>query len=210
MNRCASTSASSADRRRRGGASSRSVPPAPPDPTDAATRQGIACTHQHSGATAHLSTARWLTDQRNSGSPQSGTAALTERDIHADADTDRLGLIGFSLGAATAMTFVATNPPGTVKVLGDFYGFLTPSIRAGVSRFPPTIIVHNKNDEVVPVKNSQELDRLLSATDHQLVPPCDERSEIGKHAFKPGGAADVDARSKVTRWFTTHVPPVGK
>lgn len=24
------------------------------------------------------------------------------------------------------------------------------------------------------------------------------------------GAADVDSRSKVTRWFITHVPPVGK
>jgi carboxymethylenebutenolidase len=129
----------------------------------------------------------------------------------ADADADRLGLIGFSLGAATAMTFVATNPPGTVKALADFFGFLTPAIRAGVSRFPPTIIAHNKNDQIVPVKNSQELDRLLSeVTDHLLVPPYDERSEIGNHAFKPGGAADVDSRSQVTRWFTTHLHPIGK
>jgi dienelactone hydrolase len=66
----------------------------------------------------------------------------------ADADADQHSLIGFSLGAATAMTFVATNPHGTVKALADFYGFLTPTIRAGVSRFPPTIIVHNKNDEI--------------------------------------------------------------
>jgi carboxymethylenebutenolidase len=129
----------------------------------------------------------------------------------ADADADQLGLIGFSLGAATAMTFVATSPPGTVKALADFYGFLTPTIRAGVARFPPTIMVHNKNDEIVPVENSQELDRLLpAATDHQLLPPYDERSEIGNHAFKPGGPADVDSRSKVTRWFITYVPPVGK
>jgi dienelactone hydrolase len=110
------------------------------------------------------------------------------------------------------MTFVATNPPGTVKALADFYGFLTPTIRSGVSRFPPTIIVHNQNDEIVPLKNSQELDRLLpAATDHQLVPPYDEQWEPGfNHAFNPGGAADVDSRSKVTRWFITHIPPVGK
>ena len=129
----------------------------------------------------------------------------------ADADADQLGLIGFSLGATTAMTFVATNPPGTVKVLADFFGFLTPAIRGGVSRFPPTIIVHNKHDEIVPVENSQELNRLLpAATDHHLIPPYDETSEIGNHAFKPGGAADVDSRSQVTRWFTTHLRPVGK
>jgi dienelactone hydrolase len=41
----------------------------------------------------------------------------------ADADADQLGLIGFSLGATTAMTFVATNPLGTVEVFADFYGF---------------------------------------------------------------------------------------
>ncbi|MGH2549923.1 MAG: alpha/beta hydrolase family protein, partial [Thermomicrobiales bacterium] len=120
-------------------------------------------------------------------------------------------LIGFSLGATTAMTFIATQPPGTVKALANFFGFLTPAIRVGVSRFPPTIIAHNKNDQIVPVQHSQELDRLLPATtDHQLVPPYDERSEIGNHAFKPGGAADVDSRSKVTRWFTTHLPLTGK
>jgi predicted esterase len=80
-----------------------------------------------------------------------------------------------------------------------------------VCRFPPTIIVHSKSDEIVPLKNSQELDRLLpAATDHQLVPPYDEQWEPGVgHAFKPGGVADVDSRSKVTQWFVTHIPPVG-
>jgi dienelactone hydrolase len=43
------------------------------------------------------------------------------------ADPKRLGLIGFSLGAATAMTFIAVKPPRTVKVLADFFGFLPPS-----------------------------------------------------------------------------------
>jgi len=49
----------------------------------------------------------------------------------AGADPNRLGLIGFSLGAATAMTFIASNPSGTVKVLANFFGFLTPTIEAG-------------------------------------------------------------------------------
>jgi dienelactone hydrolase len=135
-------------------------------------------------------------------------AALASRP---EAGLDRLGLIGFSLGAVTAMTFIASNLPGTVKVLADFFGFFTPTIRSGVLRFPPTIILHNKNDRVVHVKNSEELDRLLPKTiDHQFVPPYDEQWQEVNHAFKPGGAADVDSRSKTTDWFTKHLPPIGK
>ncbi len=39
---------------------------------------------RHSGATAHPITSQWLTSQQNSGSPHSGTPALTERDIHVE------------------------------------------------------------------------------------------------------------------------------
>lgn len=124
-----------------------------------------------------------------------------------DADADRLGLIGFSLGATTSMEFIAANPPGTVKAFADFFGFLTPAIRGGVSGFPPTIILHNKNDQIVPVQSSLDFDELLlsAGVDHQLVRPYDERTEIGNHAFRPGGAADLDSRSRVTRWLSTHV-----
>lgn len=128
-----------------------------------------------------------------------------------EADIDRLGLIGFSLGSATSMTFIASSPPGAVKVFADFFGFLTPTIRAGVPKFPPTIILHDKNDLIVPVANSQDLDRHLPATvDHLLVPPYDELWQGANHAFKPGGAVDIDSRSKTTDWFIKHVPPVGK
>ncbi len=134
-------------------------------------------------------------------------AAVASR---ADADAGRLGLIGFSLGAATAMTFIASNPPGTVKVLADFFGFLTPTIRGGVSKFPPTIILHNKNDLIVPVQNAEELDRLLPRTiDHQFIPYNEQWQEVN-HAFEPGGTADVDSRSKTSAWFTKHLPAIGK
>ena len=134
-------------------------------------------------------------------------ATLTTRP---EADLGRLGLIGFSLGAATAMTFIASNPPGTVKVLADFFGFLTPTIRGGVSRFPPTIILHNVDDQIVDVQESKDLDGLLPKTiDHQLVPPYVEHWQEANHAFKPGGTADVDSRSKTTDWFLKYLPPIG-
>ena len=92
---------------------------------------------------------------------QTLTDAIAAVAARPDADRNRLGLIGFSLGAATAMTYIASHPPGTVKALADFFGFLTPTIRAGVGKFPPTIILHNQNDRVVSVHDSEELNRLF-------------------------------------------------
>jgi carboxymethylenebutenolidase len=138
------------------------------------------------------------------------TAAIEKIAERADADRDRLGLIGFSLGAATVMTYVAANPPGKVKALADFYGFLTPTIRSGLGNFPPTIIFHNKPDQIVLVGNSEELNRLLPSTiAHEFV-TYDENTELGYHAFRPGGAADLDSRAKAKEWFITHLPPTGR
>jgi dienelactone hydrolase len=125
-------------------------------------------------------------------------------------DRDRLGLIGYSLGAATAMTYISSNPLAKVKVLADYFGFLTPTIRSGILAFPPTIIFHNKNDKIVLFKNSNDLDELLPKTiEHQLVPYDEQWPEAGNHAFEPGKAADTDSRLKTINWFTKHLPPTG-
>jgi carboxymethylenebutenolidase len=138
------------------------------------------------------------------------SAAIGKVAARADADPDRLGLIGFSLGAATVMTYVAANPPGKVKALADFYGFLTPTIRSGLGNFPPTIIFHNNPDQIVLVGNSEELNRLLPSTiAHEFV-TYDEKTELGYHAFRPGGPADLDSRAKAKDWFITHLPPTGR
>jgi dienelactone hydrolase len=138
------------------------------------------------------------------------SAAIGKLAARADADPDRLGLIGFSLGAATVMTYVAANPPGKVKALADFYGFLTPTIVSGIGDFPPTIIFHNKPDQIVLVGNSEELNRLLPSTiAHEFV-TYDENTELGYHAFRPYGAADLDSRAKAKDWFITHLPPTGR
>jgi dienelactone hydrolase len=135
-----------------------------------------------------------------------------------DADLDRLGLIGFSLGATTAMTYIASKPQRTVKVLADFFGFLTPSIKTGVANFPPTIILHNKNDKIVDVSYSNELDTLLGKDkiEHQFE-VYDEHWKMNyqgqlvevSHSFKPGGPADVKSRKQATDWIFNHLPPFG-
>lgn len=124
----------------------------------------------------------------------------------ATVDPARVAIVGFSLGAATAMSFIASKPPGTTKALADFYGFLNSSIRAAVAKFPPTMIFHNKNDVIVDVDNSRNLDTLLPNTvPHQYV-EYDERHLEVNHSFKPGGQPDTDSQSKTVNWLETHLP----
>jgi dienelactone hydrolase len=90
-----------------------------------------------------------------------------------DADSDRLGLVGYSLGAGTSMTYIASNLPGKVKVLVDFFGPIEGNsiIASGVGKFPPTLIFHNTKDDVVKfVPNSEALDSMLpKSVEHLLI-----------------------------------------
>jgi carboxymethylenebutenolidase len=137
------------------------------------------------------------------------TDAISEVIKHPAVDPNRIGLVSFSLGAATAMSYISSNPPQQIKALADFFGFITPEIKAGIANFPPTIIFHNQNDLVVPVENSQDLDQLLpSAIQHQLI-IYDEQFPPANHAFQSGEDADNDSRSQTARWFKVHLPPTG-
>lgn len=124
-------------------------------------------------------------------------------------DSTRIGLVGFSLGAATAMSFISSKPSGTVSVLANFFGFLTPKIRAAVANFPPTVIFHNENDRIVDVSNSDDLNSLLPATVFRELVKYDENYFEVNHSFRPGGAADLDSQSKTVRWCETHLPATG-
>lgn len=134
-------------------------------------------------------------------------SAVTNRP---EADPNRIGLIGFSLGAATAMTFIASNSPGKVKVFADFFGFIPPIIQGKVANFPPTTIFHNKHDKIVEIQNSKNLSNLLSSAkiEQQFV-EYDEKWLRVNHAFEPNGFADVNSRSKTIDWLIKYLPPTG-
>lgn len=128
----------------------------------------------------------------------------------ADVDPNRIGLVGFSLGATTAMAYISSNSSAEVKVLTDFYGFTTSTIQAKISSFPPTIIFHNINDRIVPVQESEKIAQLLASNkiEHQLV-TYDEKWQEVNHAFQPGKFADVDSRTQTVDWLAKHLPPTG-
>jgi dienelactone hydrolase len=67
-------------------------------------------------------------------------AAVAMVGARKDVDPVRLGLIGYSLGAAVAMRYIASDPPKKVKVLADFFGPVDATITGAAGKFPPTII----------------------------------------------------------------------
>jgi carboxymethylenebutenolidase len=145
------------------------------------------------------------------------TAAIEHLRGRPDADLDRLGLVGFSLGGGIAMSYIAASPAGSVDVFVDFYGYVAPLLGAGVGKFPPTIIFHNEHDPVVRVsENSKPLADALEAAGITHDPVRPYRWYQGNwepgfgHAFQPGGRDDAASRAGTKTWLTTHMPPIGK
>jgi dienelactone hydrolase len=137
--------------------------------------------------------------------------AIAKVAARADADPGRLGLVGYSLGAATAMPYIASNAAGVVKVLVDFFGPIenNPIIASGIANFPPTIIFHNKKDLVVTIDpNSKTLDRMFpSSIEHLLVSYDDGSPEYLFHPFIENGPEDVASQKQATEWVLKHLPP---
>jgi dienelactone hydrolase len=155
-----------------------------------------------------------LTDDKPAPHVATLIAAIAKVAGRSDADSERLGLFGYSLGAATAMTYIASNP-GKVKVLADFFGPTNgnTAIIAGVGNFPPTIVFHDKLDKIVSVKDSRDLINRFPGTIpheiHEYDVPAQPLFEGGNHAFPEGGNADVDSRQRATDWIVKHLSPTG-
>lgn len=139
--------------------------------------------------------------------------AITFVGAQAGSDPDKIGLVGYSLGAATAMAFIAAQPPDTVEVFIDFFGFLPPGVRSEISKFPPTIIFHNERDWIVDIENSRQLNTLLkeNGIDCNFEPAKYKELNLlyGNHPFREGGSADISSRKETKEWLLEHMPPTG-
>lgn len=142
------------------------------------------------------------------------TAAINHLSGRADVDASRLGLVGFSLGGGICMAYINSVPPGTVRGFADFYGFVSPLLSGGVTKFPPTIVFHNAIDPiVVPSLNSEPLVDALSKAgiDHEPSGSSynwytkEQWERGGNHAFLPGGVADTDSRQRAGKWMAKYV-----
>jgi carboxymethylenebutenolidase len=74
-------------------------------------------------------------------------------------DADRIGLIGFSLGAYLALSVAAMDP--RVQAVVEFFGGLPKEVKFLMRRLCPVLILHGDTDQIVLVEEAFDLQRLL-------------------------------------------------
>jgi dienelactone hydrolase len=79
-----------------------------------------------------------------------------------NADGDRVGLVGFSLGATVALTAAAKHDL-KLAALVDLFGALPAELRRDpLKNLPPTLVIHGDEDQVVPPEQAYIFIGLLS------------------------------------------------
>ena len=74
-------------------------------------------------------------------------------------DPDRIGLLGFSLGAYLSLS--AASIDSRVRAVVDFFGGLPKEMKFFMRRFCPVLILHGAEDTTVPVAEAYHLQQVL-------------------------------------------------
>lgn len=114
-------------------------------------------------------------------------------------DAKRIGLYGLSLGGFHALSLASRDR--RVAAVANMVGAMpAPLMRTGVSRMPPTLILHGDRDRVVPVGRAYELAQLLDRIGARYEMKI-YRGEA--HVFRPD--AREDSLQKVAEFFARHL-----
>jgi carboxymethylenebutenolidase len=105
-------------------------------------------------------------------------------------DGDKIGIVGFSLGAYLALS-TATQDELKIVAVVDLFGGLPEELHKQAKKLPPVFIVHGEEDRVVPVEAAKRLEKLLkeNSTPHEV------------RIYKGVGHVFEDEKGKV-RWDT--------
>jgi carboxymethylenebutenolidase len=123
-----------------------------------------------------------------------------------NADGERVGLVGFSLGATVALT-AATKPELKLAALVEFFGTLPRELWPALKKLPPTLIFHGEEDRVVPVEQAYALVGLLSL--RKLAHEAEVYPGVG-HMFSRDGkemqwAPFLDAKRRTDAFLDGHL-----
>lgn len=106
----------------------------------------------------------------------------------------RIGVFGYSLGAWMALALGAEDHRvGAIVGLGS--GFFD-ALRPAVHRMPPTLLLHGRDDDVVPLARAMAVDSTLRRLGvvHQLVIYPGQQHSLG-------GDAETDGQARMVRFF---------
>jgi carboxymethylenebutenolidase len=104
-------------------------------------------------------------------------------------DSERIGLVGFSLGATVALAAAAEHDLKAAALV-EMFGTLPRGSRAGLKKLPPTLVIHGEEDTIIPVDEAYCLIGLLAARRQ----PCEAEVYPGVgHMFSPEGRAVQEA-----------------
>jgi carboxymethylenebutenolidase len=87
------------------------------------------------------------------------SAAMDHAAQHPSADPNRIGLIGFSLGAYLALSLGVEEE--RIKAIVDFFGGMPDHFVERLDGMPPVLILHGEQDRIVPVTEAHKIANLL-------------------------------------------------
>ncbi|HUK23788.1 MAG TPA: dienelactone hydrolase family protein [Terriglobales bacterium] len=76
-------------------------------------------------------------------------------------DPERLGLLGFSLGAYLALSNASVDP--RIQAVVEFFGGLPKEMKLFMRRLCPVLILHGDSDATVPVAEAYHLQQVLES-----------------------------------------------
>jgi dienelactone hydrolase len=80
-------------------------------------------------------------------------------ETQAEVDRERIGFLGFSLGAYLSLANSAIDP--RVKAVVDFFGGMPKEMNLFMRRLCPVLILHGDADQTVPVEEAYNLEKLM-------------------------------------------------
>jgi carboxymethylenebutenolidase len=120
-------------------------------------------------------------------------------------DKERVGLVGFSLGAYLALSAAADESLRVTAVV-EFFGGLPREARRGLKALPPVLGFHGDKDQTVPVREAEDLRGLLA--DRGLPGEVQIYKGVG-HVFQKDGqlqwGAALDAESRTVAFLRKHL-----
>jgi len=117
---------------------------------------------------------------------------------HPGVDANRIGLLGFSLGAYLSLALATQD--SRIAAVAELFGGLPEQFANAAGNLPPILILHGAQDTTVLIDRAYELERILQQ--HKVPYQIKIYPDQG-HVFR--GLAQLDAMRRVAQFFRNYL-----